>query len=96
MIRVNFLSVIKHGEHKRDKRESRMVEWRQGQRLFSVVHEKHDNHLDMSVAVEIQLNEWIQRIGGKSMGHDDNKVRSDIKIRPIFLTFVEHFVFYWD
>lgn len=53
MTGINLLSVITHGVHKRDKRELRMVVWRQSWRLFSVVYEKDDNHLDKSVAVEI-------------------------------------------
>lgn len=49
---MNLLTVIMY------MREARVVVCRQGRRGFSIVHDKHDNHLPQSVAVEIQLNGW--------------------------------------
>lgn len=61
---------------------------------FSVIHEKYDNCLGKNVAVEIQFNGWVQGVGAKPMGPNKDEVRRGIKIRPMFLAFVEHFIFY--
>lgn len=59
-----------------------------------LVFEKHDNHWDKSVASGDSVK-WMG-IKDRSLGHDEDKMKRVIKIRPMIFIFVKHSVFYCD